>query len=142
MTLRHKSREFALQMLFEWDMARKKPARVRQHFWKSARAAESTREFADQLFEGAVSEADAADKLVASLSEHWKFERLAAVDRNILRLAIYELRFGTAPVKVAIDEALELAKKFSSEGAAAFLNGVLDAARKAIEGRKGKGAGA
>lgn len=140
MTLRHKSREFALQMLFEWDMARKKPARVRQHFWKSARAAESTREFADQLFEGAVAEADAADKIVATLSEHWKFERLAAVDRNILRLAIYELRFGTAPVKVVIDEALELAKKFSSEEAPAFLNGVLDAASKSLEGRKGKGA--
>lgn len=139
-SLRHKSREFALQMLFEWDMARKKPARVQQHFWKSAKAAETTREFADQLFEGAVAEADAADTLVATLSEHWKFERLAAVDRNILRLAIYELRFGTAPVKVVIDEALELAKKFSSEEAPAFLNGILDAASKAIEGRKGRGA--
>jgi N utilization substance protein B len=140
MTLRHKSREFALQMLFEWDMTHKKPARVRQHFWKSARAAESTREFADQLFEGAVAEADATDKLVSALSENWRFERLATVDRNILRLAIYELRFGTAPVKVAIDEALELAKKFSSEGSPAFLNGILDAARKSLEERKEKGA--
>jgi N utilization substance protein B len=127
-------------MLFEWDMTHKKPARVRQHFWKSARAAESTREFADQLFEGAVAEADATDKLVSALSENWRFERLATVDRNILRLAIYELRFGTAPVKVAIDEALELAKKFSSEGSPAFLNGILDAARKSLEERKEKGA--
>ena len=127
-------------MLFEWDMTRKKPARVRQHFWKSAKAAENTREFADQLFEGAVSEADTADKLVTTLSENWKFERLAAVDRNILRLAIYELRFGTAPVKVVIDEALELAKKFSSEDSTGFLNGILDAANKALEGTKEKGA--
>lgn len=142
MTLRRKSREFALQMLFEWDMTHKKTGRVQQHFWKSARAAESTREFADQLFEGAVTEAAAADKLVTSLSENWRFERLATVDRNILRLAIYEIRFGTAPVKVVIDEALELAKKFSSEGAPAFLNGILDAARKSLEGRKEKGASA
>lgn len=127
-------------MLFEWDMTRKKPARVRQHFWKAAKAAENTREFADQLFEGAVAEAETADKLVTTLSENWKFERLAAVDRNILRLAIYELRFGTAPVKVVIDEALELAKKFSSEDSAGFLNGILDAANKTLEGKKEKGA--
>jgi N utilization substance protein B len=139
-TLRHKSREFALQMLFEWDMTRKKPARVKQHFWKSARATENTREFADQLFEGSVAEADTADKIVSTLSENWKFERLAAVDRNILRLAIYELRFGTAPVKVVIDEALELAKKFSSEGSPAFLNGILDAANKSLEAKREKSA--
>jgi transcription antitermination protein NusB len=140
MTLRHKSREFALQMLFEWDMSHKKPARVEQNFWKSAKAAANTREFADQLFEGAVAEAEKSDKLVTSLSENWRFERLATVDRNILRLAIYELRYGTAPVKVVIDEALELAKTFSSAEAAAFLNGILDAANKVIEGPKEKGA--
>jgi transcription antitermination protein NusB len=140
MSLRHKSREFALQMLFEWDMSHKKPPRVKQHFWKSAKAADSTREFANQLFDGAVAEADAADKLVTKLSENWKFERLATVDRNILRLAIYELRFGTAPVKVVIDEALELAKKFSSEEAPKFLNGILDAANKTLETPKEKGA--
>jgi transcription antitermination protein NusB len=140
MTLRHKSREFALQMLFEWDMSRQKPKRVEGNFWKSAKATPSTREFADQLFEGAVAEADTADRLVTTLSENWRFERLATVDRNILRLAIYELCFGTAPVKVVIDEALELAKKFSSEEAPAFLNGILDAARKSLEGRKEKGA--
>ncbi len=133
MTLRHKSREFALQMLFEWDMTRQKPARVEQLFWKSARAADSTRRFADQLFEGALAEAEKSDKLVEKLSENWKLERLAAVDRSILRLAIYELRFGTAPPKVVIDEALELAKKFSSADAPAFLNGILDAAYKKLE---------
>ena len=133
MTLRRKSREFALQMLFEWDMAHQKPARIEQNFWKSARAADSTRKFADQLFEGAIAQAAASDKLVGELSENWRFERLAAVDRNILRLAIYEFRPGTAPVKVVIDEALELAKKFSSEEAPAFLNGILDAALKSLK---------
>jgi|SRR6202795_1588429 transcription antitermination protein NusB len=133
MTLRRKSREFALQMLFEWDMARQKPAQIEKHFWKAARAAESTRKFANQLFEGAIAQADASDRLVEKLSENWRLERLAAVDRNILRLSIFELRTGTAPAKVVIDEALELAKKFSSAEAPAFLNGVLDAARKHLE---------
>lgn len=133
MTLRRKSREFALQMLFEWDLGRQRPAQIEKHFWKSAHAAESTRKFASQLFEGAQAQAEANDNLVSKLSHNWRLERIAAIDRNILRLAIYELRSGTAPVKVVIDEAIELAKKFSSEEAPAFLNGVLDAALKKIE---------
>ena len=73
--------------------------------------------------------------MVGRLSENWRLERLAPVDRNILRLAIYELRIGhkDSPPKVAIDEALKLAKKFSSEESAGFLNGILDAALKSIE---------
>jgi N utilization substance protein B len=133
MTLRHKSREFALQMLFEWDVTRQEPARVESLFWKSAHAAESTRQFADQLFEGAVAQAVSIDQLVEKLAENWRLDRLAGVDRSILRLAIYELRFGTAPPKVVIDEALELAKKFSSAEAPAFLNGILDAAYKSVQ---------
>jgi transcription antitermination protein NusB len=132
MTLRRKSREFALQMLFEWDMTRQEPARVEQLFWKSARAAVSTREFADKLFEGSVAKSGEIDQLVEKLADHWRLERLAAVDRSILRLAIYELRSGTAPPKVVIVEALELAKKFSSAEAPAFLNGILDAALKSF----------
>jgi N utilization substance protein B len=133
MTLRRKSREFALQMLFEWDMTRQEPARVEQLFWKSARAAAATREFADELFEGSVAKAGEIDELVEKLAENWRLERLAAVDRSILRLAIYELRSGTAPPKVVIVEALELAKKFSSAEAPAFLNGILDAAFKSLK---------
>lgn len=133
MTLRHKSREFALQMLFEWEMTRQNPAQIEQHFWKTARAAETTRKFAHELFSGAVVQADAADALVAKVSENWRLDRLAAIDKSILRLAIYEFRFGTAPPKVAINESLELAKKFSSEDAPAFLNGILDAALKKLE---------
>ena len=133
MTLRRKSREFALQLLCGWDRARREPGRFVQHFWKSARAAESTRKFANELFEGAVAQSGLNDELVAKLSENWRLDRLAAVDRNILRLAIYEFRSGTAPASVVIDEALELAKKFSSAEAPAFLNGILDAARKSLE---------
>ena len=130
MTLRRKSREFALQMLFEWDMTRQEPSRVEKLFWKSARAAESTRDFANELFEGTVAQAGEIDAMVAKLAENWRLDRLAAIDRNILRLGIYEMRAGPAPPRVIIDEALELAKKFSSAEAPAFLNGVLDAALK------------
>jgi transcription antitermination protein NusB len=133
MTLRHKSREFALQMLFEWDMTRQEPARVEKLFWKSARASEPTRKFANSLFEGAIAAAGPIDDLVEKLAENWRLDRLAAVDRSILRLAIYEIRAATAPPKVAIDEALKLAKKFSSAEAPAFLNGILDAAFKKFE---------
>jgi N utilization substance protein B len=132
MTLRRKSREFALQMLFEWDMTRQDPAHIEKLFWKSARAAASTRQFGNELFEGTVAQAGAIDELVGRFAENWRLDRLAAIDRNILRLAIYELRAGTAPPKVVIDEALELAKKFSSAEAPAFLNGVLDAVLKSI----------
>ncbi|HTW23209.1 MAG TPA: transcription antitermination factor NusB [Candidatus Baltobacteraceae bacterium] len=133
MSLRHKSREYALQMLFEWDMARQEPKRVEQLFWKSAPASESTREFANQLFEGAVARAETSDRLIERLAENWRIDRLAAVDRNILRLAIWEFQSGSAPAKVVIDEAIELAKKFSSAEAPAFLNGILDAVYKSLE---------
>lgn len=135
MTLRRKSRECALQMLFQWGMNHKVPARVEESFWKSARATESTRLFADELFEGAVAQSEANDTMVGMLSQNWRIERMPEIDRGILRLAIYELRSGTAPVKVVIDEALELAKKFSTAESARFLNGILDAAAKSFEQR-------
>jgi transcription antitermination protein NusB len=133
MTLRRKSREFAIQMLFEWDMTQRKPKDVEKNFWKQAKASEPTRRFADELFEGAVSQAKTSDTLIETLAANWKLDRIASVDRSILRLAIYEFRFGTAPVKVVIDEALELGKKFSSADSPQFLNGILDAAYKKLE---------
>jgi N utilization substance protein B len=132
MTLRRKSRIFALQMLFEWDMTRQEPARVEKLFWRSAPATASTRDFANQLFEGAVKQVDTLDELAAKFAENWRLERIAAIDRNILRLAIYEMRAATAPSNVVINEALELAKKFSSARAPSFLNGVLDAVRRSF----------
>ena len=133
MNLRHKSREFALQMLFEWEMNRTELKALERKFWKTARAADSTRVFANQLFEGAAATVAAADQLIEKLAKNWRLERLAAIDRCILRLAIWELRSGTAPVKTVIDEAIELAKTFSSADAPAFLNGILDAAYKTLE---------
>ncbi len=132
MSLRHKSREFALQMLFQWEMSPQEPGRLEEKFWRSARAAESTRGFANQLFEGAAADAAALDALISKHAENWRLERIAAIDRAILRLAAHELRKGDTPPKVVLDEAIELAKTFSSEDAASFINGVLDSIRKSL----------
>jgi len=122
-------------MLFQWDMNHQELKQLEKTFWKSARAEDQTRKFANQLFEDAVALAPEIDALVGKLSENWQLDRLAVVDRGILRLAIAELRLGTAPPKVVIDEALELGKKFSSPESPAFLNGILDAAYKSMEGK-------
>lgn len=119
-------------MIFQWEMNHQSAAHIERSFWKSARAAESTRRFANELFEGAIAQADSNDKFLVKLSRNWRLERMPEIDRGILRLAIYELRSGTAPVKVVINEALELAKKFSTAESAPFLNGILDAAAKSI----------
>lgn len=134
MALRHKAREFALQMLFQWEMGRQEPASIEAGFWKNARAEKNTRAFANQLFEGAVAHSAGMDELVRRHAENWRLERMAAIDRAILRLASYELRTGQTPPKVVINEAVELAKRFSSAEAAPFINGILDAIHKA--GRK------
>jgi len=121
-------------MLFQWGINHQAVGRIEESFWKSARAAESTRRFANELFEGAVAQAESNDKLVEQFSKNWRLDRMPEIDRGILRLAIYELRAGTAPVKVAIDEAIELAKTFSTAESAPFLNGILDAAAKSLDG--------
>jgi transcription antitermination protein NusB len=133
MSLRRKSRECALQMLFQWGMNHQAPPRIEASFWKSARGAETTRKFANELFEGAAAGAEASDALIENLSKNWRIERMPEIDRAILRLAIYELRAGTAPVKVVINEALELAKTFSTPESTPFLNGVLDSASKSLK---------
>lgn len=130
MALRRKARECALQMLFQWEMARAAPRDVQSSYWKGVRAEPRTRRFADDLFTGAVGRAEEIAALISAHSEHWRLDRLPAVDRSILLLAIYEIRWGGTPPRVAINEALELAKKFSTEDSAAFINGVLDAIAK------------
>ena len=121
-----------MQMLFQWDISHQEPKRLEEKFWREAKAADSTREFANQLFEGAAHEATELDELIVKHAENWKLERMAILDRAILRLAMHELRTGDTPPKVVINEAVELAKKFSSEESGAFVNGILDAFRKTL----------
>jgi N utilization substance protein B len=132
MTLRRKSREYALQMLFQWEMGKQEPSLIEEGFWKNARAQKSTREFANQLFENAAARVEELDPIISTHAQNWRLERIAAIDRAILRLALSELRASSTPEKVVINEAVELAKKFSSQEASAFINGILDAAAKSL----------
>jgi N utilization substance protein B len=133
MSLRHKSRECALQMLFQWEIGHQEPGRIEDGFWRMAPAEKRTREFANQLFEGTVTSAAELDALVAARSDNWRPERMAVIDRAILRLAAYELRQTKTPPKVVLNESIELAKKFSSEDAARFVNGVLDGLLRSLK---------
>ncbi len=123
-------------MLFQWEMGKQAPSRIEEGFWKNARAQKSTREFANQLFENAAARADELDPIISSLARNWRIERMAAIDRALLRLALAELRTTGTPSSVVINEAVELAKKFSSEDSAPFINGILDAAVKSFAGKK------
>jgi transcription antitermination protein NusB len=132
-SLRTKSREFAMQMLFQWDMSQQEAKKLEVKFWRGAKAAEGTRAFANRLFEGAAEEATTLDELITKHADNWRFERLSSIDRAILRLAIYELLFVDTPGKVVLNEAVDLAKKFSSEEAGGFVNGILDAVHKSLK---------
>ena len=139
MPSRHESRERALQMLFLWDQNREPPETVVAGYWGGlwtedlppARGPVAD-QFANQLLYGAVRRSAEADQLIAAHAEHWRLERMSAVDRNILRLAVFELLEAQTPPPVIIDEALEIARRFSGEEAVHFINGVLDAVRKAL----------
>jgi len=122
-----------MQMLFQWEMSQQDFAKLEVKFWKGAKAADKTRAFANKLFEGTAKEAGALDEIIGKHCENWRFERLAAIDRAILRLAIHELRGGETPPKVILNEAIEMAKKFSSEEAGSFVNGILDTIHKSMK---------
>jgi transcription antitermination protein NusB len=122
-----------MQMLFQWDMSQQDLGKLETKFWKSAKAADTTRAFAEKLFEGAAKDVGVLDALIVGHADNWRFERMAAIDRAILRLAIYELRAAETPPRVILNEAVDLAKKFSSEDSGAFVNGVLDGVHKSLQ---------
>mgnify|MGYP000300301886 CR=1 FL=1 len=126
MRLRRKAREIALQVLYQLDVLRIEPREAIELFWVHFNAPAEAREFASELVEGTWAHRDAIDQLISTCSENWTLERMARVDRNILRLAVYELLFDSdTPPKVAINEAVELAKMFGSDSSPRFVNGVL-----------------
>ncbi len=125
---RTKSRELALQMLFQWEVGKHTPAYVLQTFLQGRHLAPDVDQFAGSLFEGTVIEVSTLDRTIAKHAEHWRTERMAAIDRNILRMALHEiLHHPETPGTVVINEALELARRFASEDSVEFVNGVLDA---------------
>ena len=137
MPSRQKSRQRALQLLFLWDMRRQPVSEIVDSYYDSLASEESEPveerdTFAEDLVRGAVSKVDEIDALISEHSEHWRLERMAAVDRNILRVAIYEMMAMPTPSAVVIDQALELARRFSTDESIPFLNGVLDAVNQKL----------
>jgi N utilization substance protein B len=142
---RHRSRRRALQVLFEWDMRGDSIDSAIQNYYETLYSddGENTQplkpdRFMEQLARGTAADVSEIDKQIAAKSEHWRVERMAVVDRNILRLAIYELRLAELPAPVVIDEALELARQFSSDESLAFINGVLDAVHRQANAAGGR----
>jgi N utilization substance protein B len=130
---RRKGRELALQILFQEDLTRSDPEEIQRLFWETQPAAGSARAFAEQLFQQAVDNEELIDGLIRRHARHWRLERMAAVDRNVLRMAIAEFLFMTTPKVVVIDEAVEIARKFGTEKSPEFVNGILDAVREELE---------
>ena len=135
MGTRRKSRELTLQMLFQADMGKQTPEEVRRTFWRERADVEAdVRSFAEDLFRVAGDRATEIDSLIEGHAQHWRMERMAAVDRNLMRAAVAEmLGFPATPRAVVINEALEVARKFSSPEAVQFINGVLDSVGKQLE---------
>jgi N utilization substance protein B len=138
MAARHKSRERSLQVLYQWDLLGHSIDTTIGSYYECLSSPEeggapAADPFMGELVRGVVGRVREIDASIGRHSAHWRIERMPAVDRNILRLAIFEMIAGISPAAIAIDEALKLAKRFSGEESIPFLNGVLDAVRKERE---------
>lgn len=130
---RRKARELALQMLFQCEVGAHPAEHVVSTFFLAQKVNAEVADFARRLFEGTLGEIPALDRLMRQQSKNWRPERMPAVDRNLLRLALYELlHHPETPPAVVINEALEIARRFSGEDAVEFVNGVLDGVRKSL----------
>ena len=133
-TTRRKSRELAMQMLFQADIGKQTPEEVRATFWRAGDEVEpEVRGFAEDLFRVAIAHQEEIDNLISANSRHWRLERMPAVDRNLLRVAIGEmLGFKSTPFPIVINEALESGRRYSAPESINFLNGVLDAIARGL----------
>ncbi len=139
---RRKARECALQMLFAADVVTEPQYFTTAGYWTELGEAiddEKTRAFADNIVNGTLREIAAIDDRIRTRAEHWRIERMAIVDRNILRLSVYEFLFEDTPHTVVINEALEIARRFSTFEATQFINGILDAIKLDLEAAKSQG---
>ena len=135
---RHRGRETAVQMLYQWEVGRVSMFEVRQTFWTGPAASEALgdelRAFATRLADGVSSSIADIDPMITEAAQNWRLERMNVLDRLILRLAIYEfLHEPETPARVVINEALELARTFSTDDSVRFINGVLDAVRRTLK---------
>jgi len=136
MPARHRSRQRALQVLFSWDQGTKSIEDSISAFYETLDSEESDPKptppdpFMETLVRGTAAKAKDLDQKIEAKSNNWRLERMPSVDRNILRLAVYEMTHTDSPAPIVIDEALELARQFSTDDSASFVNGVLDAIRR------------
>ncbi|GHT46193.1 N utilization substance protein B [Endomicrobiia bacterium] len=127
MSSRREAREYSLQMLYTVDNCNASVNFVRNTFEENLPKANAYREFALSLFKGVCEKKDAIDALIKQYAKNWELERMAVVDRNIIRLAIYEIMATPdTPISVIINEAVEISKKYSTEDSSKFVNGILD----------------
>ena len=130
----HRGREAALQLLYQWEIGGvgEPGPDADVLYWTAHPAPESRQAFAAALARGTAARAAEIDPLIATHARNWRLSRMAVLDRLILRMAIFELLGGRTPPLVVIDEAIELAKTFSGDQSAGFVNGVLDSVRREI----------
>ena len=127
MGARRKARELALQMLYQYDLSANPPAQIVETFEELQKSKPNTREFAVKIFNGTVENLAKLDEMIAAQADNWRISRMAVVDRNIIRMSIYELlNEEETPKLVIIDEAIEIGKKFGTQKSSQFINGILD----------------
>ena len=132
---RHQAREAALQILYFWEVGKTDPEQALEAYFREHQpeASDAIRTFASELVSGTVANLEAIDKLIEQHSANWRLARLASIDRLILRMATWELQHQPdVPAAVVLDEALELARTFSTDDSVRFVNGVLDAIRQGL----------
>lgn len=132
---RRKAREYALQMLFQWDITHDSIDQVAASFFQNQpEESQVVVDFANQLVTGTVEHVERIDEFIRRHAEHWRLDRMATVDRNILRLAVQEFLYDKdTPKTVVINEAIEIARRFSAQESPQFINGVLDSIKKELE---------
>ena len=134
MGTRRKAREYALQMLFQWDITHDSIETIAVSFWENNEEQQAVIEFAMRLVTQTVEHVEKIDAVIQSHAEHWRLDRMAVVDRNILRLATQELLFDTEiPGTVVINEAIEIARRYSAQESPQFINGILDSIKRERE---------
>jgi N utilization substance protein B len=127
MGARRKARELALQMLYQLDLSGNAPDTIIASFDDLQKSKPNTREFASKIFRGTVEHLAKIDEMIAAQADNWRLSRMAVVDRNIIRMSVYEfLHEHDTPKLVIIDEAIEIAKKFGTQKSSQFINGILD----------------
>jgi transcription antitermination protein NusB len=140
MGARRRARECALQMLFSYDVTRPSVEELLETFWgELAEASEEVRGFANELAMGTILNLEEIDERIRLRTEHWRIPRMAVVDRNLLRMAVFEfLHQPNTPRTVAINEALEIARRFSTGESTQFINGILDAIKRDLDTQAGQ----